>query len=99
MSERLFGSICLTDLMDRAKQGHSAFSRAKNGKIYLNFTQWVNDEPDPFGNHASFQLSSKMDKKETEGKVYFGNAKKSEAPANEAPITAQSMPSLNDLPF
>lgn len=95
----LNGSICLSDLFEKAKEGHSAFSRAKNGKIYLNFTQWVNDEPDTFGNHSSFQLSSKKEKRESEGKVYFGNAKKSEAPANEAPITAQSMPSLNDLPF
>ena len=71
MSIMLNGSICLSDLFEKAKEGHSAFCRAKNGKIYLNFTQWLNDEPDPFGNHSSFQLSSKKEKRESEGKVYL----------------------------
>ena len=70
----LVGSICLTDLMDFAKKAHSAYSRGKNGKAYVNIVLWEN-EPDKYGNTISIQLNSVKGKREEEGKVYIGNAK------------------------
>lgn len=102
MSTLINGSLCLTDLIDQAQKAHSAFTRGKNGKVYVNITQWVNDEADQFGNDASFQLNSSKEKKETEGKVYIGNGKKSTgtqaAPVPAAQQTAMAG-SLDNLPF
>lgn len=79
MSQLFSGSICLSDLIENAKKQHSAFSKAANGKIYVNMSTWLNDEPDKFGNTMSHQLNSKKDFREKEGKVYIGNSKKSES--------------------
>lgn len=99
----LGGSICLSDLNAQAKVGHSAFSRAKNGKIYFNFTQFINDEPDQFKNHSSLLLNSKDKEKQVEeGKIYIGRAKKIES-TGDAPLEAgaDDIPDDNDteLPF
>ena len=75
MSNRINSSLCLTDLGDKYRAGHSAFSKGTNGKIYVNITSWINDEPDKFGNDVSHQLNSKQDQREAEGKVYVGNGK------------------------
>ena len=102
MAILLNGSICLSDLIAQAKLQHSAFSKAKNGKVYFNFTQWVNDEPNDYGHHSSVQLnSSSKENLDKEGKIYIGNAKKSEAKAPE-PISAtdiSELPDDDDLPF
>ena len=46
MENRLLtGSLCLTEIVEKAKQGHSAFTKAANGKIYFNILQWLNSEP------------------------------------------------------
>lgn len=71
----LVGSLCLTDIVEKAKQGHSAFTKAKNGKIYFNILQWINEEADQYQNNSSYQLNSSKEKKEEEGKCYIGNAK------------------------
>lgn len=98
MENRLLtGSLCLTDIVEKAKQGHSAFTKAANGKIYFNFLQWLNSEPDKFGNQSSLQLNSKKDKKDEEGKQYIGNAKFMEA-GGEAPAP-EEVPDLDGLPF
>ncbi|MES2219170.1 MAG: hypothetical protein V4501_12265 [Pseudomonadota bacterium] len=100
MSSKLItGSMCLTDLNSAAKAGHSAFNRSeKNGKIYFNFAEWINDEADQYGNHAAFKLNPVKDKQETEGKVYFGNGKEK---VTEKPLTPgdKSIPDDDDLPF
>lgn len=75
MSNRYYGSICLSDLIDLAKGKHSAFSRAKNKKVYANVIVWINDKPDKYDNIASIQLSSNMEKAKQEGKVFIGNLK------------------------
>jgi hypothetical protein len=73
MSQLLAGSICLTDLLALAKQGHSAFSRAaSNGKVYFNVNIWINDQPDRFDNDASIQVNPKKDSGDE--KKYVGNA-------------------------
>ena len=111
MATLITGSICLTDLVEMAKKGHSAFSRsAKNQKVYVNFTQWLNDEPDKYGNHAAFTLNSTKEKKDEElaanegKKIYFGHAKIQEKKdgSGEAvtPTDASKMTAtLDDLPF
>jgi len=93
MSNQLFGgSICITDLMDAVKNGHSAFSKAQNGKVYANILVWQNEEPDKYGNVMSLQLSSTKDMREKEEKIYIGNAKKLET---NKPVTSKDIPNDN----
>lgn len=94
MSSQLFGgSICITELMEKVKSGHSAFSKSiKNGKVYCNILVWVNEEKDEFGNNISLQLSSTKEKRDSEGKIYIGNAKKLET---SKPVSASDAPSDN----
>lgn len=76
MANNLFGgSLCLTDLIDQAKKGHSAFSKAQNGKVYCNILTWLNEKEDKYGNIMSHQLSSNKDMREAEGLIYIGNSK------------------------
>ena len=90
-------------ILEKAKAQHSAFSKSeKNGHIYFNITQWVNDEPNDFGQHSSLLLNSSKEKKEAEGKVYIGNAKKVEGQQGQAAVTAAdvaAIPAASDLPF
>ena len=94
MSSLLFGgSICITDLLDKIKSGHSSFSKSiKNGKVYSNILVWVNEEKDEFGNNISIQLSSSKEKRESEGKIYIGNAKKLET---SKPVSSSDAPQGN----
>lgn len=102
MNQLFSGSICLTDLIEKAKQGHSAFSRSQNGKVYFNILIWENEEIDKFGNIMSIQLSSKKENRDKEGNIYIGNAKKFEKqepkPLNQNDINELTSP-LDDLPF
>lgn len=90
-------------ILEAAKNKHSAFSKSeKNGHIYFNITQWINDEPNEFGQHSSLLLNSSKDGKTTEGKTYIGNAKKVEAGGNAVPLdekAAAEIPGVDDLPF
>jgi hypothetical protein len=96
MGKPMHGSICLTDLGDAFKAGHSAFNKSeKNGKVYANIAVWMNDEPDQYGNILSFQLNSKKDA--ADDKVYFGNAKLPDA-GKVAPAQ-KSNAKDDDLPF
>jgi len=101
MSQLYYGSICLTDLLANAKLPHSAFTKAANGKIYANINIWLNDEADKFGNVIGLQLNSTQEMQASEGKVYIGNAKKSERKEPEAlsTETASELPEIDDLPF
>lgn len=94
MSSQLFGgSICITDLMDKIKSGHSSFSKSiKNQKVYSNILIWVNEEKDEFGNNVSIQLSSSKEKRDSEGKIYIGNAKKLET---NKPVRETDVPTSN----
>lgn len=90
MAKLYFGSIDFSKLLEEAKKGNKAFSRAQNGKIYLNLNVWINDEKDQYGNDASIQSSFKDATKED--KFYFGNLKASEP--NQKPLEAGA----NDIP-
>src|SRR5690606_10205171 len=98
MSTLLTGSLCFTDLKEALKNAHSSGTRAANGKIYVNIAIWLNDEADKYGNTASIQLNSTKEKRETEGKVYIGNAKPLPGSTPE-PVTASDIDDSDDLPF
>jgi hypothetical protein len=92
----MHGSICLSDLGDAYKAGHSAFNKSeKNGKVYANIAVWMNDQPDQYGNILSFQLNYKKDAEDE--KVYFGNAKLPDA-VKPAPAEVKNSKS-DDIPF
>lgn len=92
MSDFILGSICMSILIEKAREGHSAFSKsAKDGRVYFNYAEWINDEANEFGQHSSILLSPHKDKKETEGKVYIGNGKRFE----NKPVTHNDMPADN----
>lgn len=85
MSKLSLGKLCLTDLNNAAKQGHSEFFRHENGKVYVRVKQYENDEPDKYGNDISVMLNSSKEKKDEEAKQYIGNLKHFEQ-QNQAPI-------------
>ena len=98
MSKLMYGSLDFTKLLELAKVGNKAFSKAANGKIYLNLNVWINDEKDQFGNDASIQTSFKDATKEE--RHYFGNLKVSEF-AEPKPLEENNaeIPDPDDLPF
>ena len=96
MNQLFSGSICLTDLIDNAKKQHSAFSKAANGKIYVNMNTWLNEEADKFGNTMSHQLSSKKEMREKEGKIYIGNSKRFES-TEPAPLSISDINSFSEV--
>lgn len=102
MNKLYLGSICLTDLINKAKEKHSAFNKAtKNDKIYANILLWENEEPDKYGNVISIQLSSSKEMQGHEIKTYIGNAKpfekKEPEPLNDNDVNDIS--DVDDLPF
>jgi hypothetical protein len=98
MSTLYGASLNLTKLTAAAKTGHSAFSKGKNGELYVNLNIWLNDTPDQYGNDLSLQLNSKKELRESEGKIYVGNGKKVQAAAPEA-VKVDDLAALDDLPF
>lgn len=99
MSKLFTGSICLSDLNFAAKRGHSAFSKAANGKIYVNVVMWENDSPDKYENTHAVQINPKKDS--TDEKFYLGNFKpvKKSDPENLTQSDYQQLPDDDDLPF
>lgn len=95
-------SICVTDLIDAYKKGHSAFNVGKkNGKVYANISEWINPEPNQFGQHSSIVLNSGKDMQDKDaaifgGKVYIGNGVK--ADFGNASIPADQRDQFNDVP-
>jgi hypothetical protein len=73
MKPTFYGSICVTDLIEAAKTGNPAFSKAANGKTYVNIIIWHNETPDKFDNTESIQLSKPKDYNEKQ--PYIGNLK------------------------
>lgn len=92
------GSIDLTKLIEKAKEKHSAFSKAEsNGHVYVNILVWENDEPDKFNNNFSVQLNAAKDADESQKKQYIGNLKY--VAANVTPPQDSDIPDVGDLPF
>lgn len=98
MSKLLYGSVDFSKLLEMAKAGNKAFSKASNGKIYLNLNVWINDEKDQYGNDASIQTNFKDATKDE--KIYVGNFKVSEFKEPEALAENSSeIPDEDSLPF
>jgi hypothetical protein len=108
-SKRLYGQLCLDDIIAAAKAKHSAFVKGeKTKKIYVNVTVWLNEETDEFGHDASIQLSSKKEARES-GKekkaTYIGNLRYPQDTRNEEKQDIGDKESivkddvLDDLPF
>lgn len=96
MSKLLYGSVDFSKLLELAKAGNKAFSKAANGKIYLNLNVWINDEKDNYGNDASVQITFKDATKEE--KIYCGNLKVSEQQAPK-PTESNDFPEADELPY
>lgn len=94
-----YGSLCYTEIVEQAKKGHPAFSRAQNGKVYFNVDIWMNDEHDKFGNQLSVSLSKK--KGDDIKNVTIGNLKTNEHTTQSVSIPTSQVKSTNDddLPF
>jgi hypothetical protein len=104
MSTLYNGSICLSDIPKE-----KITTSEKNGKKYLNFNLWVNDEKDQYGNIGSINVSQTKAERDTPGnkKVYFGNIKLAER--KEQPLSANDVeikrqlekydPADDQLPF
>lgn len=98
------GTICVTDLLEQLKSGHSSFSKfGGNGKIYCNVLLCENQEVDKYNNTHSLQLNSKKENKETEKRVYLGNFKPVEKKSSSSQLGNEDIKNLNinesDLPF
>jgi hypothetical protein len=101
MSKNYYGSICFTDLLNAAKEGHDGFVKSeKNGKIYANVTIWINDDVDKYGNIVSILVNNKKDSEEFK-QFYIGNLKegKPKDPVILQPGDISSLPDEDDLPF
>lgn len=93
MDNQLFyGSICLTDMLESAKQKHSAFTKGQNGKIYASVNVWLNAQTDKFGNIMSVQLNPTKEMKDIDKKSYIGNMKRSDG---SKPISDRDTNSLD----
>ena len=108
MNQLFGGSICLTELIEQAKKGHSAFSKAQNGKVYCNILTWLNEKEDKYGNIMSHQLSSQKDMRESEGLIYIGNSKalqsskpvsKSDVDVNLDSVPVREKQNINEEPI
>jgi len=104
---RINGSGCLSELIDMAKKGHSAFSKAANGKVYFNFTGWCNSANDDFKDF-SMSLNGKQEKKTEDaaiiatgnkGYVANGKIKLGQSEQTGTPVAAAEIESVDDLPF
>ena len=103
------GSICLTDLIEEAKKGNKAFTKAKNGKTYFKFVIFENEAPDQYNKIGSVAIGK--DKDSAEKTIYIGNLdapfnpdsqqrnKLSGIAQNFAEDMINDLPGADDLPF
>lgn len=96
-------SLCLTDILEQAKKGHSAFSRSdKNDKVYFNVSIWDKVDDIKFGQDVSIQLNPAKDTDFE--KTYIGNGKKHQYTPSQTQNTPENpvIPegtNTHDLPF
>jgi hypothetical protein len=102
MSQVLNVSLDYTHLMELARKAHSAFSRAKNKKAYLALSIWINDQPDEYGNDVKVTMNSSQQSSKSEGSVYVGNGRTSDAKkarAKKGDNADTGSAPVDDLPF
>ena len=98
MSQLFLGSMCHTDYMELLKTGKFKAEKAANGKIYVDFKFWINDEKDEYGNDASVQPNAKEEFRAEKPKSYIGNARRNEK-AEPVQATTEDFKDEDDLPF
>jgi hypothetical protein len=92
------GDVDLTALLEAYNAGHSGFFRRKNGHICANTTEWINGEPNQYGQHSSTYISSGKDKEAADNaifgkRVYIGNGTKGNLSGQ--PIAAEGREKLS----
>lgn len=95
-AKNFYGSICLTDLNELAKKGHTSVQRGKNGKLYVDISLFEFEEQDRYKNIGSIQAK----KTKEENNIYIGNYKRgkiTETPKVE--IKENEIPEDDDFPF
>lgn len=92
MSQLFYGSINVSELVQRAKEKHSGFKTGNNGCIYANVSVWLNDVPDKYGNIMSIQVNPDKERKDVDERFYIGNCKMSEGPK---PVSDKDVSNLN----
>lgn len=100
-------SVCLTDLKELIKEGHSGITKGKNNnKTYVSLEIWDKDEKDQFGQDVSVKVRSTKEKSEEEknkfgNRRYLGNGWIIQMGAGEQEQIApqQSQEIADDLPF
>lgn len=98
MSQIFNVSLNFAELMKKAKESHSAFSRAKSGVPYVALTVFVNDVPDQYNNDVKVTLNSSKAKKASEPTCYVGNGSTNSASKKSTVAKGSDMP-VDDLPF
>lgn len=100
------GSMCFDKIVKAFRDGHSAFTKGKNGKIYFNFSEIVEQDPSlvKYDQETSFAFNSTKEKRDEENKRgddnFFGNAKKFIREQSEPQEVAQEdKDAFSDLPF
>lgn len=83
----------LTNIIELANQGHSAFTKGKNGKIYVNILVGDRADKDKYDNDVYAMLNPVKEKKEAEGGKFVGNGRKYEYQAEQ--ITQGDVSALN----
>lgn len=106
-------SALLNLSIDVANLPKEKFVKAKNGKVYYNFTVSINDETNDYGQNVSaFDSMTKEEREAKKTKVYIGNGKvvwtdgnivvaerkEQDAPA-PAPAPATEESTGDDFPF
>lgn len=101
-SNRYYGSINLSKLLEKAHQKHSGYARGqkdgKPGDIWVSVTIWENEVPDQYGNVLAIQVNPA--KESQDEKFYIGNMKKG-API-EQKLSQQDLAGMatdDDFPF
>lgn len=106
-------STLLNLSIDVANLPKEKFVKAKNGKVYYNFTVSVNDETNQFGQNVSaFDSMTKEEREAGKKKTYIGNGKvvwtdgsivvaerQEEVKTESAPAQAEVTEGNDDFPF
>ncbi len=104
-------SALLNLSIDVANLPKEKFVKAKNGKVYYNFTVSVNDQTNDYGQNVSaFDSLTKEEREAGKNKSYIGNGKvvwtdgsivvaeRQDAPA-PAPAESKEVSGEDDFPF
>lgn len=107
-------STLLNLSIDVANLPKEKFVKAKNGKVYYNFTVSINDETNQFGQNVSaFDSMSKEEREAGKNKIYIGNGKvvwtdgsivvaerkEQDAPASAPQVEETNTQGSEDFPF